>query len=183
MKNYGQKRIIIKGCEVTGFYDGVNFDGLNVSDLSKVRVPKMLEINMRTFYKGVLVFSLLFAFMFVVGLTIVLYTGMIHQKKSMEFWGKLYNEENDSSLNHSVIANALIPRGGPMVSSDYFHVCDGTPLPLVPVRITNNNRVEVLCGISKGSHEVMSVTAHDKASKSALDLLTRALKEEYKSTY
>lgn len=77
-------------------------------------------------------------------------TGKEHRAAAIEFWGGLYKPEEDSlELDWGFIGNMLRPAGGPLMDTELTEACEGTPLPMVPVRIGEGRAIEALCGLGR----------------------------------
>lgn len=95
--------------------------------------------------------ALAMAGLFVVGTCLIAYVGHQHQKAAIAFWGDDYNPEDNGQIDWGLLGNRFIPRGGPIIAREFFSLCDETPLPVVPVKLSPDGTGHVLCGLGTDS--------------------------------
>lgn len=81
--------------------------------------------------------------------------GHQHQEAAVVFWGDLYVPEEDSHrVDWGFVGNIVVPQGGPMIATGIAGVCEETPLPMVPIKVSSNGKGKVLCGVGTESLEI-----------------------------
>ena len=127
------------------------------------------------FLLGVGVTLLTFLVISTVGLFLV---ANLHQGASETFWGELYDpNEDNSAIDYGFVINTMLPEGGPMLGTAIPGVCPDTPLPMVPVKILENGRAQILCGIGAET-VVMGFNPELLPDESLRDALTKAFQDE-----
>ena len=98
---------------------------------------------MNRYYKYIIITSLMLVLM----LFLVLSLSVIRYRVGvMDFWGDLYEEPNRRLFTEFPL-NIVMVEGGPSANPHAFDVCEGTLLPLVPIKHWEDNKFTAFCGL------------------------------------